>query len=141
MLRCHDTMAHGLQRRALVLNPNLETTNKKQARLVTLLAVSLFINASVMPVLTSPVWADEPANVLQGEVEDDEKGEAAPSAPSAPVAEPATTPDASTDKKKLTIDEINIEGNRLVGTEEIQNVLKTKRGDTFVREQVFDDLK
>lgn len=135
---CHDTMAHGLQQRAFVFNPISEKTNKKQARLVTLMAVSLFLNASMMPVLTSPVWADEPAKVLEGEVEDDEKVEAAPAAP---AAEPAPAPDASSDKKKLTIDEINIEGNRLVGTEEIQNVLKTKRGDTFVREQVFDDLK
>lgn len=132
-------MAHGLQRRAFVLIQNSETTSKKRARLVTLLAVSLFLNASVLPLATSPVWADEPTKLLQGEVEDDERIETPAATPPAEPASPA--PDASTEKKKLTIDEINIEGNRLVGTEEIQNVLKTKRGDTFVREQVFDDLK
>ncbi|MDZ4834461.1 MAG: BamA/TamA family outer membrane protein [Candidatus Melainabacteria bacterium] len=141
-------MAHGLHRRAFVINPNFSKKNKKQSRLVTLLAVSLFLNATAMPVLISPVWAQDPTKVLQGEVEDDEKIEspteyaplAAPgTVPATPAAE--TTAESDAGKKKLTIDEIKIEGNRLVGTDEIQNVLKTKRGDTFVREQVFDDLK
>ncbi len=111
---------------------------------MTLLAVSLFLNASIMPVLTSPVWADEPTKLLQGEVEDDERIEGAPAPPetAAPATEaPAAEPSSESAGRKLTIDEIEIEGNRLVGTDEIQNVLKSKRGDTFVRKQVLDDLQ
>lgn len=43
-------------------------------------------------------------------------------------------------QKNLKVDEIKIDGNRLVSTEEITKVLKTKRGDTFKRSQVLDDL-
>lgn len=140
MLDCHDTMAHGLQDRAFVFKPDSAKSNQKQ-RLVALLAVSLLLNASAMPIVVSPVWAqDESPQLLQGEVEDDELIEAPPEQPAESVGEQA---DASSDsaKKKLTVDDIKIEGNRLVATEDISNVLKTKRGDAFVREQVFDDLK
>jgi outer membrane protein insertion porin family len=41
----------------------------------------------------------------------------------------------------LTVDEVKIEGNRLVATEDIMGVVKTKRGDKFDRDQVLQDLK
>jgi len=41
----------------------------------------------------------------------------------------------------LTIDDVKIEGNRLVSTEDIMGVVKTKRGDKFDRDQVMQDLK
>lgn len=144
MLGCHDTMAHGPHRRAFVFKPDSDKSSSKRTRLVTLLAVSLFLNAAISPVLAAPVWAqDESPKLLQGEVEDDERIDT-PDSPSdsSSSSESASTP-ASNDagKKKLTVEEIKIEGNRLVATEDISSVLKTKRGDAFVREQVFDDLK
>ncbi len=41
----------------------------------------------------------------------------------------------------LTIDNIRVEGNRLVPTEDIMQVVKTKPGDRFNRESVMQDLK
>jgi outer membrane protein insertion porin family len=43
--------------------------------------------------------------------------------------------------QNLTVDEVKIEGNRLVPAEDIMNVVKTKRGDRFDREVVMQDLK
>lgn len=41
----------------------------------------------------------------------------------------------------LTVDEVKIEGNRLVPTEDIMGVVKTHPGDKFDRDQVMQDLK
>ncbi len=41
----------------------------------------------------------------------------------------------------LTIDDIAVEGNRLISTEDILGVVKTKPGDLFDREKVLEDLK
>jgi outer membrane protein insertion porin family len=41
----------------------------------------------------------------------------------------------------LTVDEVKIEGNRLVPTEDIMGVVKTHPGDRFDREKVMQDLK
>jgi outer membrane protein insertion porin family len=43
--------------------------------------------------------------------------------------------------ENLTVDDVTVEGNRLVPTEDILHVVKTKRGDKFDREQVLQDLK
>ncbi len=43
--------------------------------------------------------------------------------------------------KNLTVEDVTVEGNRLVPTETILNVVKTKRGDKFDRDQVVQDLK
>lgn len=152
MLGGHDTMTHGHTRRAYVSNRTWANNHKYRAQIVTLCAVSMLVGSSCFELC--PVYAaDEPTKLLQGEVEDDEKIDSSvetksPSedgastlAPTAASDQPAATDQTDASKKKLTVDEIKIEGNRLVATEDISNVLKTKRGDTFVREQVFDDLK
>ena len=41
----------------------------------------------------------------------------------------------------LMVDDVKIEGNRLVATEDILKVVKTKRGDKFDRDLVVQDLK
>jgi outer membrane protein insertion porin family len=41
----------------------------------------------------------------------------------------------------LTVDEVKIEGNRLVPTEDIMGVVKTHPGDKFDRDKVMQDLK
>jgi|GEM_PF-442975 outer membrane protein insertion porin family len=48
-----------------------------------------------------------------------------------------TIPGAS----QYVIEDIEIEGNHLIPTEEIAAVVKTKKGDTFDRDQVREDLK
>lgn len=39
------------------------------------------------------------------------------------------------------IEDVTVEGNRLIPTQDILNLVKTKRGDRFDREQVLQDLK
>jgi outer membrane protein insertion porin family len=41
----------------------------------------------------------------------------------------------------LTVEDVTVEGNRLVPQEEILNVIQTHRGDRFDRDQVMKDLK
>ncbi len=43
--------------------------------------------------------------------------------------------------KDLTVEDVTIEGNRLVPTEHILNVVKTRKGDKFDRNQIVQDLK
>lgn len=42
---------------------------------------------------------------------------------------------------ELTVEDVTIEGNRLVPSEDILGVVKTRRGDHFDRDQVMRDLK
>ncbi|MBS2006284.1 MAG: BamA/TamA family outer membrane protein [Cyanobacteria bacterium SZAS TMP-1] len=41
----------------------------------------------------------------------------------------------------LVVDDVKIEGNRLIPTEEIATVVKTRKGDKYDKEQVLNDLK
>lgn len=52
----------------------------------------------------------------------------------------ASTVDELADKD-LTVEDVTVEGNRLVPTEHILGVVKTRRGDKFDRDQVVRDLK
>ncbi|MCC7528394.1 MAG: BamA/TamA family outer membrane protein [Candidatus Melainabacteria bacterium] len=51
-----------------------------------------------------------------------------------------TYPGASK-QPSLTVDDVKIEGNRLVPSEDILGVVKTKRGDKFDRDVLLQDLK
>ena len=46
-----------------------------------------------------------------------------------------------TGAEPVVVDEVRIEGNRLIPTEDIASVVKTRKGDKFSREQVMEDLK
>jgi len=48
---------------------------------------------------------------------------------------------ADVEDSNLTIEDVTVEGNRLVPTEDILGVVKTRRGDRFDRDQVLNDLK
>ncbi len=52
-----------------------------------------------------------------------------------------TAASASKIPSDLMVDDIKVEGNRMIPTEEILKVVKTKRGDKFDRDQVSQDLK
>jgi outer membrane protein insertion porin family len=70
--------------------------------------------------------------LFKTEIEDDVYQTAPPAQPAKPFEDPT---------KSLTVEDITVEGNRLVPTEDILGVVKTKRGDQFDREQVLQDLK
>ncbi len=52
-----------------------------------------------------------------------------------------TYPGAAPKNPNLTVDDVKIEGNRLVPSEDILGVVKTKRGDKFDRDVLLQDLK
>lgn len=61
---------------------------------------------------------------------------------STPAPANSTGSDTSkTPDKNLTIDEVRIEGNRLIPSDQILGVVKSRRGDKFDRDQVLEDLK
>jgi outer membrane protein insertion porin family len=55
------------------------------------------------------------------------------------LAKPFT--DKPISEANLMVDNIKVEGNRLVSTEDIMQVVKTKPGDRFNRDTVMEDLK
>jgi len=75
------------------------------------------------------------------------------SSTSSPAAAPAPytgfVPSAASDSESgggmntsnLVVDDVKIEGNRLIPTEEIAGVVKTRKGDKYDKEQVINDLK
>ncbi|PWT95321.1 MAG: hypothetical protein C5B53_11545 [Candidatus Melainabacteria bacterium] len=69
------------------------------------------------------------------------KAETAQSAVSAASGGDTQVKTGTVAEGNLTVDEVKIEGNRLVSTEDIMGVVKTKRGDKFDRDQVLQDLK
>lgn len=48
---------------------------------------------------------------------------------------------ADSDPNALIVEGVTVEGNRIVPTEQILNVVKTRNGDKFDREQIAQDLK
>lgn len=73
---------------------------------------------------------------LDVEISKSENGAAGGSAPSA-----GAVANAEAQASNALIDDVKIEGNRLVSTEHIMSVVKTKPGDKFDKEQVIEDLK
>ncbi|MBI4533330.1 MAG: BamA/TamA family outer membrane protein [Candidatus Melainabacteria bacterium] len=57
------------------------------------------------------------------------------------AAQDARVESVTGEEANLTVENVTVEGNRLVPTEDILGVVKTRRGDRFSREQVLQDLK
>lgn len=78
----------------------------------------------------TPAYAEGTAGdtVIKAEIEKD--------ALAAPGQAPAELPEGD-----LTVEDVTVEGNRLVSDEDILNVIQTRRGDRFDRDQVMKDLK
>ena len=68
-------------------------------------------------------------------------GGGASSAPSSGLLGYPSAPQPQAKSANLTVDDVKIEGNRLVPTEDILGVVKTKRGDKFDRDVLLQDLK
>lgn len=58
--------------------------------------------------------------------------------PNRPTLNTTSAPSAGSD---YVVDDVKIEGNRLVSTEEISSVVKTRKGDKYDRDVVMQDLK
>lgn len=100
------------------------------------LAVTLLISSSPAFAADSEDLLPQPAkSAAPAQPTESKQAKQDQQAPSSPQA--SNTPNASS----LTVDDVKIEGNRLVPTEDILKVVKTKRGDRFDRDQVVQDLK
>jgi len=92
--------------------------------------------------------SNQKEDVLKAEVADDvnASAQAADKTPQKNTTIDSATVGSSDNKvpqvgSNLTVDDVRIEGNRLVPAEDIMSVVKTKRGDKFDREVVMQDLK
>lgn len=103
----------------------------------------------------APVYASDASDVLPAEASSESASELKSETPKAETSKdestsassnytpgvlhyPGQAPKPSTN---LTVDDVKIEGNRLVPTEDILGVVKTKRGDKFDRDVLLQDLK
>jgi outer membrane protein insertion porin family len=83
--------------------------------------------------------AQAASGVLSAEVEVDSNKDKKADATKAVIDKPLT--DKQISEANLMVDNIKVEGNRLVSTEDIMQVVKTKPGDRFNRDTVMEDLK
>lgn len=107
----------------------------------TALAAAVVPGAAIAPATASsaaPGAATDPATAPPSADATSSTGETAATASVPPVGE------TQTDEKKppdLTVDDVKIEGNRLIPTDDIMHVVKTRPGDKYNRDQVQQDLK
>ncbi|MBY0550196.1 MAG: hypothetical protein K2W95_23165, partial [Candidatus Obscuribacterales bacterium] len=121
--------------------PNL-TTNARLWRMVSSRRTSGFLSWRLLASgLTLAIFAASPLSVLAEPTFSAE--------PTFKVGATATDTAGKSDtgsvdelaNKDLTVEDVTVEGNRLVPTDHILNVVKTRRGDKFDRDQVVRDLK
>ncbi len=117
----------------------------KTARNYVLLALSgaLLLNNSICQAATSLTDGKSSAFSL---VKEEPKAQGEPRTPLSAELSTSSTPILNTASKQihepsLTVDNIKVEGNRLVPSEDILQVMKTKPGDKFNRDAVLQDLK
>ena len=117
------------------------------AKAKSLLVISALAQAGfALPYAAAPAFADDgplfKVPTLSGSA--DANAVRAGSAGEGDTSAGAGAATGSTDlagKDGLTVEDVTIEGNRLVPAEQILNVVKTRRGDKFDRDQVVQDLK
>ena len=86
----------------------------------------------ILPALDCGVIGDNRCKLSQAVFAEDT------TAPNLPVLKSVEPEEAN---ESLTVEDVKIEGNRLVPSEEILNVVKTKPGDKFNRDRIVEDLK
>jgi outer membrane protein insertion porin family len=108
----------------------LRSLKRNQYRKLAVPAFSTFVIAaqlaSSFALGIAPAYAE---GTISGEINTSATAEGSTSAPT-------ELPD-----KDLTVEDVTVEGNRLVPSEDILGVIKTRRGDKFDRDQVMRDLK
>ncbi len=96
-----------------------------------------------------PAIASDASDVLPAETPASDTGLKAETPKEAPASTSSgsgftgqlTYPGDTPKQTSLTVDDVKIEGNRLVPSEDILGVVKTKRGDKFDRDVLLQDLK
>lgn len=106
---------------------------QKRNSLVAALIASNLLTAQVLLPAAFMLCSAAPALAAQTGIA--EVGEVDPSAAKVEISK-SDLPDGD-----LTVEDVTIEGNRLVPSDEILSVVKTRRGDKFDRDQVMRDLK
>src|SRR5688572_17185714 len=101
--------------------------NRANSVLLCLLATQLAFACGAAPAFAGDTGS---GTKLVGEIEEDQNAAAAAAAGTDPKALP---------EGDLTVEDVSVEGNRLVSDEDILNVIQTRRGDRFDREQVMRD--
>lgn len=90
-----------------------------------------------------PAFAAESEDLLPSSTDDPQAAPQTKSVFTVPsnFATTGTAASANRIPSDLTVDDVKVEGNRMIPTEDILKVVKTKRGDKYDRDQVTQDLK
>lgn len=136
----------------LTVSKSNDSVNLVWKRLVSAtLAVGVF--GTSFAYTCNPAIASDASDVLPAETSASDAGlkeetpKAAPTASSSSTSSSSgftgqlTYPGDTPKQPSLTVDDVKIEGNRLVPSEDILGVVKTKRGDKFDRDVLLQDLK
>lgn len=105
------------------------------------LAASFIWTTFACPAVLAAQVGEASSKLLEAEVSDTEYETAPQSNNEKAAQENSTKTDGQASKDLLTVDDIQIEGNRLISTQNITSVIKTKPGDKFDRDQIMEDLK
>jgi len=105
------------------------------------LAASFIWTTFAAPAVLAAQSEQESSKLLEAEVSDTEYETATDSKNEKASQDVSAKSDGATSKEALTVDDIQVVGNRLISTQNITSVLKTKPGDKFDRDQIMEDLK
>lgn len=117
----------------------IDKSKKCQIKSSSVLSAAIVAQAVAHLLLLAPAQAQDSEPMfkmptLSGTAEADSRIESQP-------AGDENAGSASSGEGALRVEDVTVEGNRLVPTEHILNVVKTKRGDKFDRDQIVQDLK
>jgi outer membrane protein insertion porin family len=113
-------------------------------------ATTLLIGLTLVGVQSAPIWCAMPAEAAASpaQVPQPHGWLLTPVAPvldhsvdNLQIAPSKNEGGTETSESDLTVEDVTIEGNRLVPSEDILGVVQTHRGDKFDRDQVMRDLK
>lgn len=127
------------------LSQNMTNLFPRRKKITVALAASLLWTTFSAPYVLAAETQEAPSSkMLEAEVSDteyatepDKKEQSADTQ----ANESSAKTETAQSKDALTVDDIQVEGNRLIPTQNITSVFKTKPGDKFDRDQLMEDLK
>lgn len=121
---------------------NLMPQQKLQRKkLAVALAASFFWTSVACPAAMAAQVEQPSSKMLEAEVSDTEYETTPESNNEKASQDNSNKTQGQSAKESLTVEDIQVEGNRLISTQNITSVLKTKPGDKFDRDQIMEDLK
>lgn len=113
----------------------------QRKKIAVALAASFVWTTFACPMVIAAPSEQPSSKMLEAEVSDTEYETTSQSNNEKASPESSAKQDGLAGKESLTVEDIQVEGNRLISAQNITSVLKTKPGDKFDRDQILEDLK